>query len=83
MSEITLKSPIRVVPVTMEIKQFFHCSKCLDSIPSGMSPREWADLSVGLTSYGIQVWCHRHHGNVVHVDFLGQRLPANTATRAK
>jgi len=81
MSSVTTKNLARLVPTTMAITTFIHCSKCLDYVPKGMSPAEWADISVGLTTWGLQVWCRRHRCNVVHIDFLGQRCPANTATR--
>jgi len=83
MSELIVEPLKRVVPVTMEIKQYFHCGKCLETVPRGTSPRAWADVSVGLTAYGLQVWCNRHRCNVAHIDFMGQRLPANIATRGK
>ena len=58
------------------ISMFFHCSKCLEEIPEGVSPREWARLEVGWTKEGLQVWCKRHEMNVVDLDFLGQKVAA-------
>jgi hypothetical protein len=60
------------------IKAFFHCAKCLDEMPGGTSPRDWAKLSVGWTIAGFQVWCNRHECNVMHIDFQGVKHPAIT-----
>lgn len=56
------------------IVQYFHCSRCLDELPEGKSPRGYAKLEVGFTKAGIQVRCTRHDMNVVHLDFLGQKV---------
>lgn len=58
------------------IKRFFHCRKCLEEKPDDTSPRDWAQLEVGFTIAGIQVWCKRHECNVCHVDFQGYKHPA-------
>lgn len=64
-----------------------HCALCLDEwkaneqVNRTMSPRDWAELEVGWTRQGIQVWCKRHECNVVHMDFEGRKVKANT-TRA-
>jgi len=65
------------IPNTLEIKAFMHCAKCLREIPDGVSPAEWARVNVGWTKLGLQVWCVRHDTNVVHIDFQGQKHPAN------
>jgi len=62
---------------TNEIVQFMHCAECLEQKPVGVSPREWAQLEVGWTPVGIQVWCRRHEVNVCHIDFEGKKHPAN------
>jgi hypothetical protein len=67
----------RTVPNTFEIKHFLECKRCAESCPVGMSLQEWADIQVGLTAYGLQVWCVRHKCNVFHVDFRGQRMAVN------
>lgn len=67
----------RSIPNTNEIGSFFHCSRCMHELPSGVSPREWAQLEVGFTTLGIQVWCKRHEVNVIHIDFEGCKHPAN------
>jgi hypothetical protein len=57
-----------------EIVTFFHCRVCLETIPDGVSPRENAQLEVGWTPAGLQVWCKRHEKNVMNLDFLGQKV---------
>ena len=69
-------------PNTFEIKHDIDCRKCAESCPVGMTLQEWADVRVGLTSYGLQVWCHKHKCNIFHVDFRGQKLSVN-ATAAR
>lgn len=64
--------------MTRYISSYFHCRQCIESIPEGTTPQEWADLSVGFTDRGLQVVCNRHELNVVHIDFEGQRHPADT-----
>ena len=56
------------------IVQFMHCKDCLRELPDGVSPREFVNVEVGFTSHGIQIWCIRHEKNVVHLDFLGQKV---------
>lgn len=63
---------------TNEIKLFLHCARCLAERPENRSPRDWAQLEVGWTELGLQVWCKRHELNVLHVDFEGMKHPANT-----
>jgi hypothetical protein len=52
---------------------FFHCTLCADD-PSGPLP---SDIECGWTTLGFQVWCRRHDCNIIHVDFQGNKLPAN------
>lgn len=59
------------------IGQFFHCGRCLPLKPRDKSPRDWAALEVGFTPIGLQVWCKRCDANVCHIDFQGQKHPAN------
>lgn len=70
---------IRPIPATLQIEAYIHCSKCMEELPLGVSPQQWGSLEVGLTSLGLQVWCKRHDINVMHIDFEGQRHPANTS----
>jgi hypothetical protein len=69
-----------VIPHTNVIRGFIHCGLCMEELPVGQSPREYAQLEIGFTKLGIQVWCKRHEVNVMHVDFEGQKHPANTTT---
>lgn len=61
-------------PATNDIVQFFHCRSCLGQRPDNLSPREWVHIEVGFTPQGIQVWCVRCEKNIVHLDFLGQKV---------
>jgi hypothetical protein len=62
----------RVIP--NEIMMYFHCGRCLKEMPDATAPKDWARLSVGWTKKGLQVWCARHEINVVHLDFMGQKV---------
>ena len=59
-----------------EILAYLHCGKCLDELPKGTSPKEWAKTQAGWTEHGLQIWCNRHECNVVNIDFEGQKHPA-------
>lgn len=63
------------------ITQTVVCDKCAREVSSGeageISLADYARIEVGFTPFGLQVWCHRHAGNIVHVDFEGRRLPAD------
>lgn len=71
----------RPVPATNCIQMFFHCGTCLPDKPIDQSPSEWSALEVGWTPIGLQVRCKRCDRNIVHIDFEGQRHPANTTPR--
>lgn len=71
----------RTIPVTNEISAFFHCIHCLKTKPNGISPRAWVSIEAGWTPLGFQVWCKRCEMNVIHMDFEGQKHPANCAGR--
>jgi hypothetical protein len=58
-----------------QINIFFHCRKCIEELPKGVSPRDFIKVEVGLTSVGVQVWCQRHECNIVHIDFEGVSHP--------
>jgi hypothetical protein len=68
---------------------FMHCGLCIEEIKEiadregTASPREYAQLEVGWTELGLQVWCKRHEVNVIHIDFEGQKHPANTSRERK
>jgi len=57
-----------------KILTYIHCAMCMDEIPNGMSPKEYAMEEVGFTKEGIQVWCQRHNANIMHLDFEGRQL---------
>ena len=67
-----------MIPKTNEIKLYFHCARCLKDKPSDVSPKDWSKVQAGFTPLGVQVWCNRCNGNIVHIDFEGQTHPANT-----
>ncbi len=70
-----------------ELVAFLHCGLCgmevAEKKEAGeeISQKEYARLEVGLTPKGLQVWCVRHDVNVAHIDFEGQKHPANTTRR--
>lgn len=68
---------------TKQIQAFMHCGLCLRSVPPNLSAAEYAELEVGWTARGFQVWCRRHDVNVCHVDFEGTKHRANTTRRPK
>lgn len=67
----------RDIPATNEIAMYCHCGMCIAELPSGESPQSYAQLEVGWTKLGLQVWCKRHDVNVMHVDFQKIKHPAN------
>ena len=70
--------PPRPIPEKASIEAFIHCVKCLHEKPQGKSPAQWARLNFGFTELGVQVWCERHHCNVIHIDFQGHQHPASS-----
>ena len=67
-----------------EIIQYAHCGQCIQDLEGAcISPREYADLSIGFTGIGLQIWCNRHDCNVVHIDFEGAMHPADTSHTKK
>jgi hypothetical protein len=50
-----------------EIVVFIHCRKCVAELPVGFSPRDYAQIEVGYTKTGYQVWCKRHE---CHIEFI-------------
>jgi hypothetical protein len=64
-----------------EIEMYLHCRECLEQarikgIPE--SPERYSRISAGFTKRGIQIWCHRHDLNILHMDFEGVQHPANS-----
>lgn len=70
-----------MIPNDMQIKMFMHCGRCLSERPEHLSPREWAQLEIGWTAIGVQVWCKRHEVNIVHIDFEGVQHKANMTAK--
>jgi len=69
-----------MIPNTNEIVTFLHCRLCTDELEAGeieLSPRDYAELEVGFTEIGLQIWCRRHECNITHVDYEGYQHPAN------
>lgn len=66
--------------LALSIDNYIACQKCADEL-AGLSPpqslQEYAQIDVGFTALGVQVWCRRHQTNIVHIDFQGHRLPAD------
>lgn len=60
------------------IEIFCHCGLCLKELPDDQSPSSYARINVGWSVLGIQVWCVRHNVNIIHIDFEGQKHPADT-----
>ncbi len=60
------------------IKQFFHCSQCIEEYEKNDefkgSPRDFAQIEVGWTIEGFQVWCKRHEINIADFDFMGNKI---------
>lgn len=60
--------------IPLGIHAYMHCSECIDALPKGKTPQQWASFEVGLTHNGLQVWCKRHKINVLSVDFGGELI---------
>ena len=71
----------REISCDNQIGAYMHCQLCLEELPAGVSPRDYASLEVGFTVLGLQVWCKRHEANVLHIDFQGQKHPGNYSRR--
>ena len=62
------KRPALEIP--NQLVAVMHCRQCLKEFDGqGMgvliSPADYAELDVGWTPTGIQVWCRRHNYNVL------------------
>lgn len=63
-----------------EIDRFFHCLHCANEwknnkeINTSQSPSDYSRIDVGWTKKGVQIWCKRHDKNIVHLDFLKQKV---------
>jgi hypothetical protein len=69
-------------PNTNEIVGFVNCASCTPDCPPTTSRSDWQQLEIGMTKWGLQVWCKRCDANVLHVDFQGRQLSGNTTRRA-
>lgn len=50
-----------------EILMYTYCGMCLDELPYGMSPKDYAHTQTGWTEKGFQIWCNRHEVNITNV----------------
>jgi hypothetical protein len=68
-----------------QVEMYLHCGLCLEEYSegkgAGLSPADYARLSVGWTVRGLQVWCERHSANVCNIDFEGHKHPAITSRK--
>lgn len=62
---------------------FYRCPTCMKEMPEGISPREYSHIEAGFSSRGFQVWCLRHELNVIHIDFKGQYVIADSGKFGK
>lgn len=85
MPEIPLETPDRkLISNENEFVGVVTCGMCMKEMREQkieMSPRDYSRLSVGSTPVGLQVWCHRHDVNVLHIDFEGSQHPANMTAK--
>ena len=65
---------VRFAPLKNEIMGVMHCKKCLDEKPNGdrEDHGDYAQLDIGWTPEGIQVWCRRHDTNVLSLTLKGE-----------
>ncbi len=63
------------------INQPIICTDCekefIDRQNSKESLQDFLKIDVGLTDFGVQIWCQRHQQNVCHFDFEGIRIKAD------
>ena len=46
---------------------YFHCGKCVEE-------KKRPNLECGWTKKGFQVRCFTHDQNLIHIDFMGQKI---------
>ena len=63
------------------IEVHLFCKRCLDEVPENMSPEEYAQVEIGWTPWGMQVWRLRHNTNVLHVNYQGHEHPMVTTAK--
>jgi len=65
-------------------EMFLHCGMCSAEFQEGhpdtwgQSPKEYARQQGAWTRQGLQIWCTRHDVNLIHIDFNGQQMRANS-----
>ena len=49
------------------INLYFQCEQCMHQLPENVSPEEYSELQVGLSTHSEEliVWCKRHDRLVV------------------
>jgi hypothetical protein len=81
MSTNLKQSPtLPVEALALSVTGYIACTKCADEVEKLDPPQslqDYAQLDVGFTDWGLQVWCRRHKANIVHIDFQGHQLPAD------
>lgn len=69
-----------VEALALSVTGYVACSKCAAEVDAAQPPlslQDYAQIDVGFTDWGMQVWCRRHQANIVHIDFQGHQLPAD------
>jgi hypothetical protein len=57
-----------------KIECYLQCRYCCDevgylnSIDDHINIKHYAQVQVGLTTKGVQVWCRRHNCNIAHIE---------------
>lgn len=59
-----------------QILHYLVCRECACTRRRTDSMVDKSAIQVGLTPWGIQVWCTVHKINIASIDFGGRRLPA-------
>jgi hypothetical protein len=66
-----------------QIDVYLHCGLCIEEWEAEhrgtISPKDFARVQAGWTKQGLQIWCNRHDVNIVHIDFDGQQMRANSS----
>ena len=65
------------------IEMYIHCGLCIEENKDNEdeSPQEWSNYDVGWTQQGLQIWCWKHNANVLHLDFEGRKIKADSTRR--
>ena len=63
------------------IKQPIICADCEKEFVNKRAPKgslqDFTKVDVGLTDFGVQIWCQRHQQNICHFDFEGVQIKAD------